>query len=156
MMRALASSTAVAVLLLSLAAVSGDDPVVYEDECNYEETNYYKCGDKCLKWNSLCNCGGDTLVIERSPTHHCCPDAPCTQSVSGGDVTCEGGKVLYIDTPCQGVCYADIEKSKWLNLYRSRYTCRGRHTECLKVTNMCQGLCNAETCNKTLRCDEIN
>ena len=88
-MRALASSTAVSVLLLSLAAVTSspqpeDQPVVYEDQCKY--IGSYKCGDKCLNWLSKCDCGGHTLSYEESPTHHCCSAAPCSQTEIYGDV----------------------------------------------------------------------
>ena len=153
-MRALASSTAVSVLLLSLAAVtsslqSGDQPVVYKDQCKYGYY-YYKCGDKCLySWNSQCDCGGHTLSYERSPTHHCCSDTLCTKT--GSDVTCKGGEVLHINTPCHGKCYADISSSKYLDYLQSRYTCPGGNDECLTMSTMCQGQCSAEICtNKTL------
>ena len=153
-----------AVLLLSLATVtpspqSGDHPV--EDECNYSKDYNYKCGDKCLSSSSSCLCGDVILGYEENPTRHCCPDAPCTHNkrwLKAGDATdvfCEGGKVLDINTPCQGVCYADFEKSKYLDLYKSRFACE-EENECLKVTTMCQGQCSAKICrNETLRCDQI-
>ena len=159
-MRLLVSSTAVSVLLLSLAAVtsspqSGDQPVVYEDQCQYGGY-YYKCGDKCLHVWSECDCGGDILSYEEVPTHHCCSAAPCTQTEPYKNVTCEAGEVLNINIPCHGKCYADISTNKWLDYYLSRYSCPGGN-ECLKVSTMCQGLCSAEICtNKTLRCDEID
>ena len=158
-MRSLASS-AVSVLLLSLAAVTsspkaGDQPEVYEDQCDYTGPSY-KCGDKCLCHSSKCDCGGTTLAYELVPTHHCCPDAPCTQTESEGDVSCKGGEVLPINTTCHGKCYADISNSKYLDYDKSRYNCQGEKNECLTVSSMCQGLCSAQICNKkTLRCDEI-
>ena len=162
-MRALASSSSVSVLLLSLAAVtsspqSGDQPVVYEDQCDLRYTGYYKCGDKCLSISSQCDCGGDTLRFEAVPTCHCCTAAPCTQTGyrGEGNVTCKAGEVLDINTPCHGKCYADISDSKYLDYYQSRYTCPGGNDECLTMSTMCQGWCSAEICtNKTLRCDEI-
>ena len=159
-MRALASSTAVSVLLLSLAAVTSspqsDQPVEYEDQCSYSYA-YNKCGDKCLDSDSVCDCGGHTLSYERSPTRHCCSDAPCTRTDSNsGNVKCEAGEVLDINTSCHGKCYADISNSKWLDYLQSRYSCPGSNDECLTVSTMCQGRCSAEICtNKTLRCDEI-
>ena len=162
-MRALVSSTAVSVLLLSLAAVTSslqsketsDQLLVYEDQCNYTGP-YYKCGDKCLFHSSQCDCGGTTLAYKLVPTRHCCPDASCTKTGSAGDVTCKGGKVLNINTTCHGKCYADINSSKYLDYLQSRYTCPGGNDECLTVSTMCQGWCSAEICNnKTLRCDKI-
>ena len=158
-MRALASSTAVSVLLLSLAAVtsspqSGDQPVVYEDQCDYTGP-YYKCGDKCLFHSSECDCGGTPLHYKLVPTHHCCPSYPCTQTRSLGDVTCKG-TVIHINTTCNGMCYADVRDSKYLDYDKSRYSCQEGNNECLTVSTMCQGRCSAEICsNKTLRCDEI-
>ena len=153
-MRALASSTAVSVLLLSLAAVtsspqSGDQPVVYEDQCDYTHGNYYKCGDKCLRWYSQCECGRSILGYEKIPTHHCCPDLSCTQTGDEEDVTCEGGEVLDINTPCNGKCYADISSSKYLHYYQSQYTCQGGKDKCLTIASMCQGQgqCSSEICN---------
>ena len=122
MMRALAFSVPVCVLLLSVAAVtsspqsgdspvddydyhqSGDSPVVYEDECSYRNYNqFFKCGSECLSYLSLCNCSGTILAYEEYPTSHCCSDAQC--SWNGGSVTivtCDEGEVVDINSPCQG------------------------------------------------------
>ena len=121
-MRALSSSTAVSVLLLSLAAVtsspqSGDQPGVYEDQCEYKRGDY-KCGDKCLYGWYECDCGGHILSYEQVPTLHCCSAAPCTQTGSDGDVKCNAGEVLDINTPCHGKCYADIAAASILNITR--------------------------------------
>ena len=162
-MRALASSTAVSVLLLSLAVVTSspqsDQPVVYEDQCDYTGP-YYRCGDKCLHHYSQCDCGGNSLRYKLVPTRQCCPAATCTQTESLGNVTCKGGAVLAINAnanaTCNGLCYADIRDSKYLDYDKSRYSCREGNHECLTVSPICQGRCNAEICNnKTLRCDEI-
>ena len=159
-MRSLAYSAAVMVLLFSLAAVtsspeSGNQPVIYEDQCNYTGP-YYKCGDKCLFHSSQCDCGGTTLAYKLVPTRHCCPDASCTKTGSAGDVTCKGGKVLNINTTCHGKCYADISNSEYVDYDKSRYNCQGGNNQCLTVSTMCQGLCSAQICTKeTLRCDEI-
>ena len=136
--------------------------VYYEDQCDIRGGEYYKCGDSCLAAKYKCDCGGTTLSFETSPTRHCCPVAPCSQrsswsQTSGiyywGDVTCDGGVVLDIKTPCHGQCYADISNSLYLDYYQSRYLCEGRKDECLTVSSRCQGWCSSEICrNQTLRC----
>ena len=136
--------------------------VYYEDQCDIRGGEYYKCGDSCLAAKYKCDCGGTTLSFEPSPTRHCCPVAPCSQrrswtQTSGiyywGDVTCDGGVVLDIKTPCHGQCYADISNSLYLDYYQSRYLCEGRKDECLTVSSRCQGWCSSEICrNQTLRC----
>ena len=136
--------------------------VYYEDQCDIRGGEYYKCGDSCLAAKYKCDCGGTTLSFETSPTRHCCPVAPCSQRSSWsqtlgiyywGDVTCDGGVVLDIKTPCHGQCYADISNSLYLDYYQSRYLCEGRKDECLTVSSRCQGWCSSEICrNQTLRC----
>ena len=158
MMRALASSVPVCVLLLSVAAVtssprSGDSPVVYEDDCDYGGLSYFKCGSECLSRGYRCNCSGTILGWERYPTSHCCSDN-CALN-SDESVTCDRGEVLKINTPCHGTCYGDFINSEYLSYYTSQYTCDGGD-ECLTMSSMCQGQCSAEICrNETLRCDEI-
>ena len=102
------------------------------------------------------------MTYERYITSYCCSEAPCEKN-SDGSVTCDGGEVLNINTPCHGssfhsvpgTCYADVSTSKYLDYWKSRYTCEGKE-ECLTMSNMCQGLCSAEVCrNETLRCEEI-
>ena len=134
-----------------------------EDVCDYTDirSGYWRCGDKCIIFNELCDCGGTTLSYEDFPRHHCCTSTSCTWnwdtlSWERKGVSCPEGRVLGISEPCEdGRCYADYNSSQYLNYYTSHYSCTGDQKDCLPIPHMCQGVSSCgdrQVCNEKLRC----
>ena len=137
-----------------------------EDTCHYHErwtsAWKYKCGDKCVQFTSKCTCGNTTLDFLRIKySHHCCPKTSC-QETEDGSVLCPDGEVLEMADQCGDQCYNDWEKSEHLDPVNANFRCQRRFvtvgskdTQCLPITEMCQGLdiCGeVAVCNENLTC----
>ena len=137
-----------------------------EDTCHYHErwtsAWKYKCGDKCVPFTSKCTCGNTTLDFLRIKySHHCCPKTSC-QVTEDNSVLCPDGEVLEMADQCGDQCYNDWEKSEHLDPVNANFRCQRRFvtvgskdTQCLPITEMCQGLdiCGeVAVCNENLTC----
>ena len=46
-------------------------PPDYIDTCQYSE-GYHNCGDQCIFWDSICECGNSSIRIDIRNDEYCC------------------------------------------------------------------------------------
>ncbi len=145
---------------------SGHSVECFSDTCDYTYDGLqYLCGDVCLDWDQLCDCGGQNITRGYSRDKYCCaPASACTRTEAGA--SCSQGEVLSWDSsaPCNatGRCFNDVLTSQHLHSRYAKYTCQDKCINwwdidekqkqicVMGVNNICDG--DEAACGPELRC----
>ena len=148
------------------ASVSGD----IVDFCDYSSLKT-RCGDTCINYDQVCDCGGELLNTDTGPNHCCMDDSDdlsfnssvntnltiwfqkqCEYFDDIGAIAaiCPQGRVLNNTETCNNLCFNDYYASSWFG-YDSQFRCGNT---CVPVYKMCQGYSMCEDRSDVRACDE--